>query len=113
VGVSLVAADLIDRALAEAHDVERVKADLGVGDAVADCLLIAAGDVDRDCADRVLAVAEQIEERLQGGGVATRGAPHDRACLVVDDAGEVSLPAAVGDLTTPIATRPARRVSSR
>jgi hypothetical protein len=36
VGVPLVAADLVDRALAEADDVERVKAGLGAGDVVAD-----------------------------------------------------------------------------
>ena len=30
-GVPLVAADLVDRALAEADDVERIEADLGVG----------------------------------------------------------------------------------
>ena len=78
-GVPLVAADLVDRALGEAHDVERVKADLGVGEVLADRLLVAAGHVDRDRVDRVLALAEQVEERLQGGGVAARGAPHDPA----------------------------------
>jgi hypothetical protein len=71
VGVPLVAADLVDRALAEADDVEGVKADLGLRDAGADRLGVAAAHVDRDGADRVLALAELIEERLQCGGVAT------------------------------------------
>ena len=66
VGVPLVAADLVDGALAEADDVERVKADLGVGDVGADRLLIAAAHVDRDRPDRVPAVAELVEEGLQG-----------------------------------------------
>ena len=62
VGVPLVAADLVDRALGEADDVEGVKADLGVRDAVADRLLVAAGHVDRDRPDRAAALAEQLEE---------------------------------------------------
>ena len=78
VGVLLVATDLVDRPLGETHDVERIECDLGVWQVVADRLLVAAGHVDRAPPDRVLAIAEQIEERLQGGGVATRGAPHDR-----------------------------------
>jgi hypothetical protein len=51
VGVLFVAADLIDGALREPHDVERVKADLGVGEVLSDRLLVAAGHVDRDGAD--------------------------------------------------------------
>ncbi len=46
----------------------------------------------------MLAVAEQVAERLQRGGVAARGAPHDRARVVVDDRGQVALAAAVADL---------------
>jgi hypothetical protein len=61
-------------------------------------LLVAAGHVDRDRADRVAALAELVEERLQRLGVAARGAPYDRAGAVVEDAGEVALAAAVGDL---------------
>jgi hypothetical protein len=98
VGVPLVAADLVDRALREADHVERVKADLGAGGVGADRLLIAAAHVDRDGPDRALAVAEFVEERLQGLGVAARGAPHDRAAAVIDDRGQIALAAAVADL---------------
>jgi len=49
---------------------KRVKRDLGVGERGADRLLVAAGHVDRDRADRALALAEEIEELLQGLGVA-------------------------------------------
>src|SRR5436305_8498348 len=77
---------------------EGVKADLGGRDAVADRLLVAAGHVDRDRSDRVPAFAEQLEEALQGGDVATRRAPDDRALGVVDDGRQVSLAAAVADL---------------
>ena len=79
--VPLIAADLVDRALRQTHHVEGIEGDLGLRDRVADGLLIAAGHVDRDGLDRVAALAELIEERLQGGGVATRGAPHDRPGL--------------------------------
>ena len=58
VRVPLVAADLVDRPLGEAHDVEGVEADLGVGEVLADRLLVAAAHVDRDRPDRVLALAE-------------------------------------------------------
>ena len=58
VGVSFVAADLVGRARAEADDVERVKADLGLRHRGADRALILAAHVDRDRADRVAAVAE-------------------------------------------------------
>ncbi len=98
VGVPLVAADLVDSALAEAHHVKRIERDLGVGDAVADRLLIAAAHVDRDRPNRVATLAELVEERLQRLGVAARSAPYDRARLVVDDAGQVALAAAIGDL---------------
>ena len=90
--------DLVDRALREAHDMEGVKADLGVGDRVLDRLLVAAGHVERHGLDRVLAVPEQVEELLQSLGVAAGGAPHDPLGLVVDDGSEVALPAAVADL---------------
>ncbi len=70
VSVPLVAADLVDRALGEADDVKRVKADLGLRRVLADGLLIAAAHVDRDRPDRLLAVAEFGEEALQGLGVA-------------------------------------------
>src|SRR5438477_8035039 len=79
-------------------DVEGVKTDFGGWDAVADRLLVAAGHVDRDRSDRVPAFAEQLEEALQGGDVATRRAPDDRALGVVDDGRQVSLAAAVADL---------------
>jgi len=92
VGVVLVAADLVDGALRETHHVERVKRDLRVGEALADRLLIAAGHVDRGRADRLLALAEQIEERLQRRCVAARGAPHDRTGSVVDEGRQVALP---------------------
>ena len=83
--VPLVAADLVDGALAEADDVEGIEANLGVGEVGADRLLIAAGHVDRDRSDGALAVTELVEERLQGCGVAAGCAPHDRAGVVVDD----------------------------
>jgi len=98
VGVPLVATDLIDGALREPDDVEGIEADLCVRDARADGLLIAAGHVDRDRPDRLLALAEFVEEALQRRGVAALSAPHDRAGGVIDDAGEVALAAAVGDL---------------
>ena len=77
---------------------ERIEADLGVRGVGGDGLLIAAGHVDRDRPDRAPAVAELVEEGLQGLRVATRRAPDDRAGAVVDDRGQVALPAAVGDL---------------
>jgi hypothetical protein len=83
VAVPFVAADLVGGAGAEAHDMEGVKADLGVGDGLADGALVLAAHVDRDGADRLAAVAESIEEGLQGGAVAARSAPHDRAGGVV------------------------------
>src|SRR5439155_8167790 len=98
VRVPLISADLVHGALGQAHDVERVDRDLGVGQALADRLLIAAGHVDRDGADRALALAEQREEALQGLVVATGRAPHDRARAVIDDGGQVARPPAVGDL---------------
>jgi hypothetical protein len=98
VGVPFVAADLVDRALGKAHDVERVERDLGRRNGVADRLLIAARHVDRDRPDRVLAVAELVEELGKGGAIAARSAPHDRARAVVDDAGQVAVMAAIGDL---------------
>ena len=64
----------------------------------ADRVLVAGAHVDRDRLDGVAAVTEQLEERLQGGGVAAGFGPYDRAALVVGDAGEVALPAPVGDL---------------
>jgi hypothetical protein len=100
VGVPLVATNLIDRALGEAHHMKRVKADLSVGNAVADRFGVAAGHVDRDRADRLFAVAELVEEALQCLGVAACGAPHDRAAVMVDDACEIALAAAVADLIT-------------
>ena len=100
VGVPLVAADLVGRArCARRHDVERVKADLGVRDRVADRALVLAAHVDRDRPDRVsCARRARSKKRLQGGAVAARRAPHDRARGVVGDAGQVALTAAVADL---------------
>ena len=89
--VVLVAADLVGGLATELYDVERVEHDLRVRDAVlgADRLLIAGGHVDRDRVDRrLLLVREPSEERLQAGGVAALGRPHDRAGLMVDDAGQ-------------------------
>ena len=94
-GVSFVAADLIDGALGEAHDVKRVQADLGLRCVVADRLSVAAAHVDQDRPDRVLAVAELVKEALQRGDVAARGAPHDRAAGVIDDRPEIALTAAI------------------
>ena len=99
--VVLVAADLVGGLAAELDDVERVKADLGVRDPLrrADRVLIPGGHVDRDRLDRrLLLVRETVEERLQAGGVATLGRPHDRALLVVGDAGQELVIGAVADL---------------
>src|SRR5215217_4802827 len=63
VGVPFVAADLVDGALGEPHDVERVEGDLGGRERLADRLLIAAAHVDGDRPDRLLALAELVEER--------------------------------------------------
>src|SRR5439155_4919913 len=79
-------------------DVEGVKADLRVGDRVADGALVLAAHVDRDGPDRVLARPELIEERLQGGAVAARSAPHDRTRSVIGDRGQIAVMAAVADL---------------
>jgi hypothetical protein len=78
--------------------VERVKAQLGVGDRLADRALVLAAHVDRDRPDRVAAVAELGEELGQRGAVAARTAPHDHAAGVVGDAREVAVSAAIGDL---------------
>ncbi len=96
--VPLIAADPVDCALRKPDDVEGIEGDLGLRDRVTDRLLITARHVDRDGLDRVAALAELIEERLQGGGVAARGAPHDRPGLVVDDARQVAVVATIGDL---------------
>jgi hypothetical protein len=98
VGVPLVAADLVGRAAGEPADVEGVKADLGVRDRLADRALVLAAHVDRDGADRVLAVAELGEELTEGGAVAARAAPHDRARRVVGDRGQVAMVAPPADL---------------
>jgi hypothetical protein len=111
VGVSLVATDLVHGALAEAHDVEGVKADVGVRDRCADRLLVAAGHVNRDRPDRLLAIAEEVEELLQRLRVAAGCCPHDRAGLMVDDGSEVPLPAAVADLVHPDRDEPVETVT--
>ena len=101
--VPLGAAHIVDRSARELAHVERVEHDLraeplvGLGDRL-DRVLIAGRHVDRDRADRVAPVAEQLEERLQRLGVAAGLSPHDRPALVVGDAGQVALTAAVGDL---------------
>jgi hypothetical protein len=89
---------LVGRARCEAHDVEGVKADLGVRDGLADGALVLAAHVDRDRPDRLAPVAEQPEEAPQGLTVAAGGAPHDRPGLVVGDGGQVAVMAAIGDL---------------
>jgi hypothetical protein len=94
VGVPFVAADLVGRAGREPDDVERVEADLGGADGA----LVLAAHVDRDRPDRLFAGPELVEELGQGGAVAPRPAPHDRARAVVGNRGQVALPAAVADL---------------
>src|SRR4051794_1864981 len=98
VGVPFVAADLVGGACREADDVERIEADLGVGDRLADGALVLAAHVDRDRPDRVLARPELVEERLQCGAVAARSAPHDRSGAVVGDRRQVAVMTTVGDL---------------
>jgi hypothetical protein len=56
----LVAADLVDGALRQADDVERVEADLGVRGMLADRFLVAAQHVDRDRADRARAFGAEL-----------------------------------------------------
>jgi hypothetical protein len=68
VGVPLVAAGLVGR-----------PADRRACDRLADRALIVAAHVQRDRPDRGAAVAKLDEEVLQGGAVAARRAPHDRA----------------------------------
>ena len=87
--VVLVAANLVGGLAAELDHVERVEAHLRVGDGLGDRFLIAGGHVDRNRLDRLLLLVGQlIEERLQAGGVATLGRPHDPAALVVGDTGQ-------------------------
>ena len=96
--VVLVAADLVGGLAAELYHVEGVEHDVRVRDAVlgADRLLIAGGHVDRDRLDRrFLLVREPSEERLQAVGVAALGRPHDRAGLMVGDAGQEPVLSAV------------------
>ena len=50
--------------------------------------------------------AELIEEHAQGGVVAARAGPHQRAGVVVDDHDQVAVPALVGDLVDPDAAQP-------
>jgi hypothetical protein len=45
--------------------------------------------------DRGLAVAELVEEALQGGAVAALGDPDDAAAVVVGDDRQVAVPAPV------------------
>ena len=104
--VPFVAADLVGRARGEPDDVEGIEADLGVGDGWADGALVLAAHVDRDRADRGLGVAELGEEGLQGGAVAARLAPHDRARGVVGDGGQVAVMASVADLVDADADEP-------
>ena len=100
--VVLGAANLVDRLAAELDHVKWIKHDLGVREAVvgvANRPLIAGGHVDRDRLDRGLLLAcEPVEERLQAGGVAALGGPHDAAPLVVGDAGQELVIGAVADL---------------
>ena len=95
--VPFVAADLVGGACGEPDDVERVKADLGVGHGRPDRALVFAAHVDRDRSDRPPAVAELIEEGLQGGAVAAGRAPHDRARRVVGDRRQIAVMAAIAD----------------
>jgi hypothetical protein len=91
VRVPLIAADLIPRRAGPSARQEGVKADTGAWERLADRLLIAAGHVDRDGLDRVAALAEQLEELVQGFGVATGRGPHDPAAMMIDDAGQVAV----------------------
>ena len=89
VRVVLLAADLVGGFAAELDHMKGIERDLRVRDRSADRFLIAGAHVDRDCPDRrFLLVGELVEERLQAGGVAALGRPHDRAALVVDHRGQ-------------------------
>jgi hypothetical protein len=97
------AADVVHGAAGELAYVEGIEHDLGAELLVAlgdrgDRILVAGGHVDRDRLDRVASLAEHVEERQQGGGVAAGLGPHDRAALVVGHAGQVPLPEPVADL---------------
>jgi hypothetical protein len=98
VGVPFVAADLVGGARSEPADVEGVKADLGLRHGLANGALVLAAHVDRDRADRCLAVTELGEELGQSGAVAARSAPHNRPGPVVGHAGQVAVMAAIADL---------------
>ena len=79
-GVPLVAADLVGRAgwrAGQTWNGSKQISACGIGGV--DGALVLAAHVDRDGADRVPALAEFGEEALQGGAVAARRAPHDRA----------------------------------
>jgi len=98
VGVPLGPADLVDRLVGQLDDVKGVEADLGLGDRRADGSLVAGRHVDRDRPDRVLALAQLVEERLQRGGRAARLGPDDRADGVIGHTGQVALALAVANL---------------
>jgi len=57
---------------------------------------------------RAAGLAQQVEEALQGGGVAALARPHQPAGVVVDDAEQVALPTAEIS-SIPIRRSPARR----
>ena len=69
VGVLLVAADLVDGVGADAHHVKGIQAHLGVGNLLADGLLIPVRYVDQDRPDVLAALTELGEEPLQRGAV--------------------------------------------
>jgi hypothetical protein len=60
--------------------------------------IIVAAHVDGNRPDRLAAVAELVEERLQGGAVAARSDPDDPAAVVVGDDGQVAVAAPVRHL---------------
>jgi hypothetical protein len=69
-----------------------------VRDGLADRALVLAAHVDRDRSDQLPAGPELVEERPQDGAVATLGDPHDVACVVVGDDGQVAMAPAIAHL---------------
>lgn len=55
-------------------------------------------------------IAERVEERLDGGFVASLSGPHEPAGVVVDDDGDVALALAVRQLVDPDAPQPVEHV---
>jgi len=96
------AADLVERIGGGLDDMEGVQRDdrvrAALGDGPGDPLGVVAGD-ELDLLAALL--AQQIEELLDRSAVAAGVRPHEPACVVVDDHGQVLLSLANRDLVEP------------